>query len=42
MLDTGMSRLQTKGQVDPGDTVVAVFGTSPLTGGTNMMKIHEF
>jgi pyruvate kinase len=42
MLDTGLSTLKATGKVDSGDTVVVIFGTSPLTGGTNMMKIHRF
>ncbi len=42
MLDTGLTALKANGRIDSGDTVVVIFGTSPLTGGTNMMKIHRF
>jgi pyruvate kinase len=42
MLSKGLATLETTNQVESGDTVVAVFGTSPLTGTTNMMKIHKY
>ena len=42
MLQRGMDLLENEGLVKSEDVVIAVFGTSPLPGATNMMKIHEF
>jgi pyruvate kinase len=42
MLERGMKLLESEGLVKSGDVVIAVFGTSPLPGATNMMKIHRF
>jgi pyruvate kinase len=42
MFDKGMRLIQEAGYVKKGDVVVCIFGTSPVPGATDMMKIHSF
>jgi pyruvate kinase len=42
MFDKGMRLLEQEGYAKKGDVVVCVFGTSPVPGATDMMKIHSF
>jgi pyruvate kinase len=42
MIEEGMKGLEAQELVTKGDVVVVVFGTSPVPGATNMIKVHKF
>jgi pyruvate kinase len=42
MLEDGLEVLREKGLAEKGDIAVMISGTTPMRGGTNVMKIHSF
>jgi pyruvate kinase len=42
MFQKGMELLKAESHVKQGDVIVGVFGTSPIPGATDMVKIHKF
>ena len=38
----GLDVVKEKGLVKPGDTAVVIFGTTLMSGSTDVMKVHRF